>query len=550
VSKWNFADVWETVAEEIPDSPALVHGSHTLTWREFDQRADNVGRWLLGAGVAEQDKLALYLYNGPEYLESTYAAYKIGMVPINTNYRYAYDELVYLWENADAVAVVFHGVFVDRIEGIRDRVPTVRSWLWVDDGTATCPPWAVPYEEAAETTAAHGPDGHQRVHAPWGRSPDHLHMLYTGGTTGMPKGVMWRQDDLFARLNGGGFRRYPPEGTVDDVRARLRADGPGTTLLPACPLMHGTGAFTAMECLTEGGQVVTLTSRQFDPVELLDTVEARQVNGLIIVGDAFAKPILATLDAHPGRWDLSSLLSIISSGVMWSEQSKQALLGHHPGMLLIDAFSSSEALGMGTSVSSSGAAAETARFTLGPEVRVIDSGGRDIEAGSGEIGVLALGGRIPLGYYKDEAKSAATFRVIDGVRYSVPGDYAEIRADGSIHLLGRGSVCINTGGEKVYPEEVEEVVKTVPGVLDAVVVGVPSERFGEEIVAVVQLAPGTDEGSVAPDAVIGHVKDRLAGYKAPRQVRFVETIGRSPSGKVDYGRHRSETAEWLGVPLG
>ena len=357
MSKWNFADVWETVADELGHAPALVHGGRTRTWREFDMRADNVGRWLLGAGVAEQDKLALYLYNCPDYLEATYAAYKIGLVPINTNYRYADDELVYLWENADTVAVVFHGTFVERIEGIRDRVPGIRSWLWVDDGTATCPQWATPYEEAAETTGESGPDGHQRVRAPWGRSPDDIHMLYTGGTTGMPKGVMWRQDDLFARLNGGGFRKYTPEGTVDDVRTQLAAGGPGMTLLPACPLMHGTGGFTAMECLSEGGHVVTLAGRQFDPAELLDTIERERVNCTVIVGDAFAKPILATLDAHPGRWDLSSLVGIISSGVMWSEETKQGLLRHHPGMLLIDAFGSSEALGIGTSVSSSSSAA-------------------------------------------------------------------------------------------------------------------------------------------------------------------------------------------------
>jgi fatty-acyl-CoA synthase len=313
--------------------------------------------------------------------------------------------------------------------------------------------------------------------------------------------------------------------------------------------MHGTGAFTAMECLSEGGRVVTLAGRQFDPVELLDTIEARRVNCTVIVGDAFAKPILAALDTEPGRWDLSSLLGIISSGVMWSEETKQGLLRHHEGMLLIDAFGSSEALGMGTSVSSSRERARTAQFRLGPDVRVVDAEGRDVEPGSGQVGVLALGGRIPVGYYKDEAKSAGTFRVIDGARYSVPGDYAEIREDGSIHLLGRGSVCINTGGEKVYPEEVEEVVKTVDGVIDAVVVGLPNERFNEEIVAVVQLAPGTPDGSVSDEAVIEHVKARLAGYKAPRRVRFVGTIGRSPSGKVDYARHRAETAEALGVPL-
>ncbi len=550
MTSWNYADVWETVADVQPDAPALVHGADVRTWGALDRRANGVARWLLGADVSHQDKVALYLYNCPEYVEASFACYKAGLVPINTNYRYADDELVYLWDNADAVAVVFHGTFVDRTARIRARLPRVRSWLWVDDGTATCPAWAVPYEEAAETTGATtAGDGTQPVRGPWGRSPDDLHILYTGGTTGMPKGVMWRQDDLFARLNGGGFRRYRTGGDLADVRAELAARGPGMSLLPACPLMHGTGGFTAMECLSEGGRVVTLPSRQLDPAELLDTVERERVNGLIIVGDAFAKPILAMLDAHPGRWDLSSLVGIVSSGVMWSEQTKRGLLRHHAGMLLVDAFSSSEALGMGSSVSSAGAAAETARFTLGEDVRVIDADGRDVEPGSGEIGVLALGGRIPVGYYKDEVKSAATFRTIGGSRYSVPGDFAEVRGDGSIHLLGRGSVCINTGGEKVYPEEVEEVVKTLDGVLDAVVVGVPSERFGEEIVAVVQLADGIPEGSVAPETIIEHVKDRLASYKAPRRVRFVATIGRSPSGKVDYARHRAETAEWMGVSL-
>jgi 3-oxocholest-4-en-26-oate---CoA ligase len=450
---------------------------------------------------------------------------------------------------------------VDRIERIRDRLPRIRSWLWVDDGTSPCPSWALAYEGVATGTAglrpgSMGPDGPSgppasgRVVAPWGRSPDDLYMLYTGGTTGMPKGVMWRQDDLFARLNGAGFRRYAEDAGPEGVRAELERGGRGMTLLPACPLMHGTGGFTALECLSEGGRVVTLTSRRFDPIELLDTVEREKVNGLVIVGDAFAKPILATLDANPGRWDLTSLVGIISSGVMWSEETKQGLIRHHPGMLLVDAFSSSEAIGMGSSVSTGSSAAHTAQFILGPEVRVLGEDGRDVEPGTGQSGVLALGGRIPLGYYKDEVKTAATFRTIDGTRYSVPGDYAQVSEDGSIHLLGRGSVSINTGGEKVYPEEVEEVVKTIDAVVDAVVVGIPDERFGEEIVAVVELAPGTPPDQVTESSVIEHVKSRLAGFKAPRRVRFVTTIGRSPSGKVDYARHRAEAAEWAGVTSG
>jgi acyl-CoA synthetase (AMP-forming)/AMP-acid ligase II len=545
MTKWNFADVWEAVAETLPEAPALTQGSRTQSWKETDHRADNVARWLLGEGVAKQDKVALYLYNCPEYLEATFAIFKVGLVPINTNYRYADDELAYLWENADAVAVVFHGVFAERIEGIRERIPGIRSWLWVDDGTAPCPSWAVPYE----TVATDGDGDGERVRAPWGRGPDDLNLLYTGGTTGMPKGVMWRQDDLFALMNGSGFRKYDEESGVEGVRQSLSEQGTGMTLLPACPLMHGTGGFTALECLSEGGRVVLLASRQFDAVELLDTVEREKVNGLIIVGDAFAKPILAALDADPDRWDLSSLVGIISSGVMWSEETKQGLLGHHPSMLLVDAFSSSEALGMGSSISSGASASKTAQFTLGPFVRVLDPDGNDVAPGSAQPGVLALGGRIPLGYYKDQVKTDATFRTIGGARYSIPGDYAEVREDGSIHLLGRGSVVINTGGEKVYPEEVEEAIKTVDGVHDAVAVGIPNDRFGEEIVAAVELAPATPEGSVTEDAVIEHVKSRLASYKAPRRVRFVNTIGRSPSGKVDYARIRKESAAWVGVEL-
>ena len=535
MTDWNYAEVWEAVADAQPDAPALAQGDRAFTWSAFDRRADGVARWLLDQGLAHQDKVAHYLYNCPEYLETTFAAAKAGLVPVNTNYRYVDDELAYLWDNAEARAVVFHGAFAERLEGLRHRVRGVRAWLFVDDGSGPCPAWADPYDEVAASAGG-------RVSAGWGRSGDDLVLLYTGGTTGMPKGVMWRQDDLFARMNKSGFRRFDEEEGIDGIRRSLLDHGPGMTLLPACPLMHGTGCFTATECLSEGGQVVLLERRHFDPVELFDTIVRHRVNGLVIVGDPFARPLLDALDAEPDRWDLSSLVGVISSGAMWSEAVKEGLLAHHPAMLLIDAFSSSEALGMGTSVSSAASAARTAEFTLGPEVRVLSADGRVIDPGSEEVGVLALGGRNPLGYYKDEEKSAATFRVIDGVRYSVPGDYAQVRADGTIHLLGRGSVCINTAGEKVYPEEVEEVVKTFPGVRDAVVVGVPDERFGEQVVAVVEAAPGSE---VSESGVIGHVQGRLAGYKSPRRVRVVDSLGRSPNGKIDYGRHRREAAAWM-----
>ncbi len=373
-------------------------------------------------------------------------------------------------------------------------------------------------------------------------------MIYTGGTTGMPKGVMWRQDDLFARLIAGGVRKYPVDGGIDGVRQSLLETPSTLTLMPACPLMHGTGWFTANTALAEGGEIALLESRRYDPVELLDTVERQHVNGLIIVGDPFSRPLLAALDAQPGHWDLSSLAMVVSSGAMWSESIKQGLLAHHPHMLLVDAFSSSEALGMGMSISGAGNAAATATFTLGPDVKVLKDDGEQVTPGSEEIGVLALGGRNPLGYYKDDEKSARTFRVVDGVRYSIPGDFAQVDTDGTIHLLGRGSVCINSGGEKIFPEEVEEALKTHEAVRDAVVVGIPHPVYGEQIVGVIELAGVSPDGASAPPAeteIINHVKERLAGYKAPRRVRVVDTIGRSPNGKVDYKRHRAESIEEL-----
>ena len=536
---WNFADVWEVVAQQVPDDPAQVHGDRRITWAEFDRRANGIAQALLAAGVEEQDKVAQYLYNGTEYLESVFGTFKAGLAPINTNYRYLDDELVYLWENGDVVAVVFHGSFTERIEGIRDRVPLVKLWLWVDDGAGLCPEWATPYEAAAEAGTP------EAVQGPWGRDGDHLLLLYTGGTTGMPKGVMWRQDDLFRTLVGS-FIPAVKDGEADPQIIRDQVQGPGLVGLPACPLMHGTGCFTQLIVLSGGGCTVTLRSRNLDIEEMFDTVERAGVNTIAIVGDAFAKPMVRSLDANPGRWDISSLVIISSSGVMFSEQSKQDLLRHQPGMMIIDAFSSSEAVGMGQSVSTAAGSSVTATFTVGEHTKVITDDGRSVEPGSGETGRVAVGGFQPIGYYKDEAKSAATFIMFEGKRYSVPGDYAMVEADGSLTLLGRGSVCINTGGEKVFPEEVEEVLKTHESVADAVAVGIPDEKFGEAITAVVELLPGADfdEG-----AIVIHVKGKLAAYKAPKRVLSIDTIGRAPNGKVDYKRLKGWAAEQVGVEL-
>jgi len=520
---WNFADLFEALAERQPDALAQRHGGRSTTWAELDRRADGIAATLLDAGVAEQDKVAQYLYNAPEYLESALGAFKAGLATVNTNYRYTADELFYLWDNADVVAVVFHGTFSERVAELRHRLPRIRTWLWVDDGHGARPEWAIPFEAAA-TSAPHGP-----TVAPWGRSGDHLVLLYTGGTTGMPKGVMWRQDDLFGALDAANRKRLPPEPDLDAARERVVKPGPRN--LPAAPLMHGTGFFNALSNLMIGGSVITMAGRRFDAVELLDTVQQERINSMSIVGDAFAKPILRALDHEPDRWDISSLRVIVSSGVIWSSQTKAGLLRHNERLIMVDSLGSSEAIGMASSTVTSDDAAQTATFQIGANTRVVTDDDRDVVWGSGEMGRVAMRGHTPIGYYKDPEKSAATFQVIDGVRYSIPGDFATVDADGTVRLLGRGSQCINTGGEKVYPEEVEEVLKLHPTVADAAVVGVPDDRFGEAITALVE----PHAGDVIDEAVlIAHVKERLAGYKAPKRVISVPSVGRAANGKLDY----------------
>jgi 3-oxocholest-4-en-26-oate---CoA ligase len=385
---------------------------------------------------------------------------------------------------------------------------------------------------------------------PWGRSGNDLLLLYTGGTTGMPKGVMWRQDDLFNVGGTGGspLFGFPPVTSI--AQLAIRSANPPTDppiLLPGCPLMHGTGQFSAMIALGMGGSVVTLPTRKFDAAAMWSAVESASVHQLVIVGDAFARPLLAVLEASPGRWNLSTLKVIVSSGVMWSQETKNGLLEHLPTTMLVDSLGSSEAIGMGASVSTKGAAEKTAKFMLGPTVAVFDDDNVRVEPGSKRRGFVAVTGFIPIGYYKDAEKTAKTFRTIDGVRYSVPGDYTLVNADGTLHLLGRGSACINTGGEKVFPEEVEEALKTHGSVEDAVCVGIPDNRFGEVICALIELRADVVAESVASIDVIAHVKERLAAYKAPRHVLWIDTIGRAPNGKVDYKRLTAYAKEQLAV---
>ncbi len=541
-TNWNLADIYEAVAAAVPDRPCQIQGDRVISWAEFDRRANALAADFVDAGIGQGAKVACYLYNGPEYLETMTAAFKVAMAPVNTNYRYGPDEITYLFDNADAEAVVFHACFTELLDGIRASLTKVKRWVVVADDTGAGPDWAARYEDVVTSGKVPSPS--------WGRSGDDLLLLYTGGTTGMPKGVMWRQDDLFNVLGGGGnaVLGIPAASGIPEIVARVTAAPAGLVTLTAAPLMHGTGQFSALNSLASGGCVVTLVNRKFDVVELFETIERRRVNNLIIVGQAFAGPMLDQLEEDPGRFDTSSLVMMVSSGVMWSKENKAGLLQHIPQVALFDSFGSSEAVGMGGSVSVAGQAEQTARFALGANCAVFADDGRRVEPGSGEQGMVAVGGFIPLGYYKDEVKTAATFRTYEGRRWSVPGDFAEVNADGSLKLLGRGSVCINTGGEKVFPEEVEEALKTHPQVRDAVAVGLPDPRFGETICAVVEPEEGADVPSLAD--LSDHVKQHLAAYKAPRSLVVVDTIGRAPNGKVDYKRLKAHAIDTVGATQG
>jgi len=464
-----------------------------------------------------------------------YGTLKARAVHVNVNYRYLEDELAYLLENADAEVLVFHGALAQPVAAVRDRLPRLRLVVQVDDGSPLLD-GAVPFEELL---AAHEPA--PRI----ARSGDDLWFLYTGGTTGMPKGVMWRNEDFYGSL---GENTYPlfgetlPETSAEAgaAAARIVATGAAPTHLPASPLMHGTGVMTSIQSLFLGGSIVTLEGRHFDADELWGTVAREGVSQLAIVGDAFAKPMVRALEAAEtsgAPYDLSSVRLIISSGVIWSAEVKSELQARQ-SMLLLDSLGSSEGIGFASSITAPGDEARTARFRVGPRTKVLAADGREVQPGSGDQGMLALGGHLPAGYYKDADKTAGTFRFFDGVRYSVPGDWATVEDDGTITLLGRGSVCINSGGEKIYPEEVEEAIKLDPTVADCVAVGVPDDRWGEAVTAVVAAEPGA---TVDPEQLKA-AGAALARFKRPRHIVIVDQIRRGPNGKVDYGWARTTAA--------
>lgn len=534
-SDLNLASAWEAIADWIPDRVALVNGTERRTWSAFDDRAARLAQALGAAGVGHDAKVALALYNGNEYVEAEFAAFKARAVPCNVNYRYLPDEIRYVLDNADAVALFYDHTLRHRLDEVRSALPQLRLCVEVGpDGDADdVPEWAMGYEALL---AGHEPAA--RIV----RSGGDLWFLYTGGTTGQPKAVMWEHRGLLGTM-GSTFKplRHPVPTTASEAATIARAvtdDGLEVRQLAASPLMHGTAGVSSKATLTHGGMVATLRSRSLDADELWRCVEREHITMLTIVGDAFSRPLLDALDrasALGEPYDLTSLRTIVSSGIMWSESVKQAMLEHHD-VTLVDILGSSEGTGMARQVASRRRKAATARFELGEHSRVFTDDGREVEPGSGEVGRVALGFPVPLGYYKDPAKTEAAFPTIAGRRWSIPGDHATVEADGIITLLGRGSACINTGGEKVYPEEVEEALKTHPGVHDANVVGLPDDRWGQAVVAVVALEAGADADEAD---LIAHTRTKLAAYKAPKRVVFVDAVPRGANGKPDYRWARS-----------
>ena len=526
----HWATAWESISDVIPDAPAVTNGDVTHTWSDYDERAARVASAFTAAGLGTDSKIGLYLYNGNEYLEAQYGAFKMRGVPVNVNYRYLDEELWYLLDNSDAEALVFHTSLADRVDRVVGRLPKLKLLIEVDDDGDHHVDGAASYRDVITAN-----EPMPRVE----RSEDDIYMLYTGGTTGMPKGVMYDIGlitGFFCQLGFGGIGLPVPDSAdaLAPAVADIHRQGQASVSITGAPLMHGTGLWLgAMMHHLAGGHVITLTSRSLDADELLTAIQRHRVTHNTIVGDSFSKPIIRALRAAIDRgepYDMSALKMMVSSGVMWTTEVKEELLDLIPQIVLLDAIGSSEG-SMGSQVTMRGVKTETAKFTSNPTTKVFDHDDNEVVPGSGEIGMVAAGGLVPLGYFKDPEKSARTFRTIDGVRYSFPGDLAQIDADGNLVLLGRGSQVINSGGEKIYPEEVEEAVKRVDGVVDCLVVGVDDEKFGQAVTAVASLAEGA---SVSEADAIASVKAQLAGFKAPKRIVWVDQVPRAPNGKADY----------------
>jgi acyl-CoA synthetase (AMP-forming)/AMP-acid ligase II len=539
--EFNLADLFECVADRVADREAVVGNGRRLTYAELEVRANRFAHGLAGLGVGPGDHVGLHLYNSPEHLEAMLACYKLPAVPVNVNYRYMGDELAYLARDADLVVLVSQPELAAAVATVAAAPPPMlRTVIEVGGGTTPAIPGALDYE------AVLGSGGEERDFGP--RQADDHYILYTGGTTGMPKGVVWRHEDIFFVTMGAGNPGGPPITRPEEIGETVlvnRAQRVGPFLPPGHPvpdvmavmslgpLMHASGQWSALGTLLGGGKVVLYDRPAMEMDYVLELVERERVVMLTLIGDASARPLLAELDAHPGARDTSSLLLLGSGGSILTGEVKDRLLASLPTALaILEAIGSSESPVQGLAIARhDGPPSESLRFAAKDVTMVVDDRYAPVPPGSGQVGWLATTGHVPLGYYNDPEKTARTFVEIDGRRWSLPGDMATMDADGTVHLLGRGSLCINTGGEKVYPEEVEAVLKTHPELVDAVVVGVPDERWGQRVAAVAQARRGA-----APtlDDVQAHCRAHLAGYKVPRVLRLVPEVHRSPSGKADY----------------
>ncbi len=530
----NIADLFEMVVDTVPEREALVCGNARYTYASLDREANRLAHFLADRGVKAGEHVGMYLYNGAEYLVAVLAAFKIRAVPVNVNYRYVEDELAYLLGDSDLVALFYQRELGSRVAGLRERVPKVRVLVEVDD-TSAAPgvlPEATPYAEALAACS------NKRGFAP--RSGKDIYIIYTGGTTGMPKGVMWRHEDVFyAGLQGGNPGGTPVargEDLVDIVRG-----GMGLTVLPSAPFIHGAAQWASLIGFFGGGKVVVQGGKSFDPKVVARLIRDEKVNTLTLVGDAMARPLGEAVEAMDEEADTSSVFVIGSAGAVLSEAVKEQLRRAIPSAMIVDSFGATETGHQGSMMAGTGhGAGQVPLFFMNDTNCVFDDDMKPVVRGSGVMGKLARRGHIPVGYYNDPEKTARTFFEIDGVRWVMPGDLATVESDGSIRVFGRGTVCINSGGEKIFPEEVEAALKAHEGVLDAVVVGIPDPRWGQRVAALVQVRPGA---SPSVEDLDRHCRTKVAGYKVPRFVRFVAEVMRQPSGKPDYRWAASYAAE-------
>ena len=523
---FNIADIYEHAADLMPDRLAVVCGDARRTFAELDERANRFANHLVSIGVEPGEHVGIYAQNCIEWVESMLGCFKARAVPININFRYVVDELRYIFDNADLVGVVYEPAYAERLDAIAGELPGLRFRLTIGPD----------YDAALAAASTHRTFDE--------RSPDDLYILYTGGTTGMPKGVMWRQEDVFMALGQGIDATTGHKVATPDELPRKDAAGGGVTLLMTPPLMHGAAQWGLLGQLVQGNTIILMP--RFDAVDVWDTVEREGANSVLIAGDAMGRPMIEALEAEPDRWDLSSLFAVTSSAALFSVPVKERYFELMPNLMIIDSIGSSEGGFNGLSAVSKdnptgGSSGGLPRVSPMADVIVVDEDLNPLTPGDGQVGKVARGGNIPLGYFKDEAKTASTFLVApDGKRYVIAGDFARWEDDGTVTLLGRGSVCINTGGEKVFPEEVEGVLKSHPDVFDVLVVGVPDERWGSAVTAVVQPNPGHQPSL---DDLVASSREKLAGYKLPRHLVVVDEIVRSPAGKPDYPWAAKHAAE-------